>query len=106
MRVGISFGKKNKFTAAFDYVITNWSESTLRGSEGYLADTRSMLFGIEYIPEKYSNVSFLKRMEYRLGGHLEDNYLVINGDQVKEAGISFGIGIPMRTVSIQNQLFY
>jgi len=105
MRMGISFGKKNKLTAAFDYVITNWSESTLRGSEGYIADTRSMLFGIEYIPEKYSNVSFLKRMEYRLGGHIEDNYLVINGDQVKETGISLGIGIPMRRTASKANFF-
>ena len=44
-------------------------------------------------------------MEYRLGGHLEDNYLVIKGDQVKEAGISFGIGIPMRRSASKTNFF-
>ena len=28
---------------------------------------KTLLFGAEYIPEKYSNYSFLKRMEYRIG---------------------------------------
>ncbi len=96
LRLGVSLGKKNKFTAAFDYVMTKWSESDLHGSEGYLADTRSMLFGMEYIPEKYSNFSLFRRMEYRIGGHLDNNYLMINGEQLKEAGVSIGIGIPMR----------
>lgn len=96
IRTGLSFGQKNKFTAAFDYGMTKWSESTLSGSEGYLADTRSMQLGVEYIPEKFSNFSFLKRIEYRLGAHMDDNYLLINGEQIKELGISFGVGVPMR----------
>jgi len=42
-------------------------------------------------------------MEYRLGGHMADNYLIINGDQIKEIGVSFGIGIPLpRTYSKAN----
>jgi len=105
IHTGVSFGKKNKYTAAFDYVMTNWSESTLHGSAGYLADTRALHFGFEYIPEKFSNVSFLKRVEYRIGGHLEDNYLVINGEQVKEAGISLGLGIPMRRTFSKANVF-
>lgn len=103
--IGIAFGKKDKFTAAFDYSMTNWSESTLHGCEGYLADTRSINFGIEFIPEKYSNYSFLKRMEYRIGAHLQDNYLTINGEQVKEAGISLGAGIPMRRTLSKTNIF-
>ncbi len=96
LSLGLSFGKKNKFTAAFDYVMTNWTESNLHGSRGYLADARSLSFGVEYIPEKYSNFSLLKRMEYRMGAHLDNNYLIINGEQLKEAGITAGIGIPLR----------
>jgi len=102
---GIGFGKKNKFIVAFDYIMTNWSESTLHGSDGYLADTRSMHLGFEYIPEKYSNTSFLKRVEYRVGGHTGDSYLVINGEQVREAGISLGLGIPLRRTFSKANLY-
>ncbi len=106
LRMGISYGKKDKFTAGFDFVTTKWSKSKIPGSEGYAADTRSFLFGAEYIPDKFSNYSFLKRLEYRIGGHIEDNYLIINGEQVKEMGASCGIGLPMRRSLNMTNVFF
>jgi hypothetical protein len=106
IRMGLSFGKKNKFVAGFDYIMTKWSEAKFHGSEGYLGDTRSMLLGVEYIPDKFSNYSFLKRMEYRVGCHIEDNYLVIDGEQIKETGISIGFGIPMRRSLSKTNVFF
>lgn len=95
LRLGVSFGKTNKFTTGLEYLSTKWSKAKIPGSTGYAADTRTLIFGAELIPEKYSNYSFIKRMEYRIGGHWGDNYLIVNGEQVKEIGASFGIGIPM-----------
>ena len=40
--------------------------------------------------------AYINRIEYRIGGHYGDNYLIINGEQIKEYGASIGIGIPMR----------
>jgi len=94
--IGFAVGKKDKLTAAFDYIMTGWSESTIHGSETSLADTRSIRCGLEYIPDKYSNFSLLRRAEYRIGAHFDNNYLVINGNQLKETGISLGFGIPLR----------
>ncbi len=103
LRLGLSFGRKNKFVGGLDYVTTKWSGATIHGADGYLADARSILFGAEYVPDKFSNYSFLKRIEYRIGGHVEDNYLVLNGAQVKEYGVSIGLGIPMpRSLSRAN----
>lgn len=106
LKLGISFGKKNKFTTGFDFISTKWSKSKIPGASGYAADTRSFLFGAEYIPDKFSNYSFLKRLEYRIGGHIEDNYLIINGEQVKEYGASIGIGLPMRRSLSKTNLFF
>jgi hypothetical protein len=106
LRAGISFGKKNKFTAGFDYINTKWSESKIPGSEGYAANTRSYLAGFEYIPDKFSNYSFINRLEYRAGAHIADNYVIINGEQVKEYGVSAGIGIPMRRTLSKTNIFF
>jgi hypothetical protein len=106
LRLGISFGKKNKFITGVDFITTKWSNSKIPGANGYAADTRSLLFGAEYIPDKFSNYSFLKRLEYRIGGHIEDNYLIINGEQVKEYGASIGIGLPMRRSLSKANLFF
>ena len=98
LKFGVSFGKKDKFTAEFDYTTSKWSSSKIPGPSGYAADTRSLLFGAEYIPDKYSNYSLFKRFEYRIGAHMGDNYLIANGEQLKEYGASIGIGIPLRRI--------
>jgi len=106
LRLGISFGKKNKLTAGLDYVATNWSNAKFHGSDGYLSDTRAILCGVEFIPDKFSNYSFVKRIEYRVGGHIEDNYLALNGKQVKEWGASLGFGIPLRRTFSKTNIFF
>ncbi len=106
LRAGISFGKRDKFTAGIDYISTKWTDARIHGSQGYLADSKSLLFGVEYIPDKYSNVSYLSRVEYRLGGHISDNYLIINGVQIKEYGISCGFGFRLRNSLSKANLFF
>ncbi|MCX6302713.1 MAG: hypothetical protein NTW82_11065 [Bacteroidia bacterium] len=106
MRMGISFGKKNKFTAGFDYSESKWSKAVISSTGGYFSNTRSYRFGAEYIPDKFSNYSYLKQIEYRIGGHIEDSYLVINGEQVKEYGVSCGFGLPLRRTYSKVNFFF
>lgn len=93
MRFGLLFGKKDKFAAEIDYVATSWANAKIIGSKATFANTRSLMFGIEYTPDKNSNDSYLKRIEYRAGAHISDNYLILNGVQLKEYGVSCGMGI-------------
>jgi hypothetical protein len=104
--LGFTIGKTNKFTAGFDFVYTKWSAASIPGSGDYTADSKSYRVGIEYIPDKYSNYSLLRRIEYRAGGHLGDSYLVIHGEQVKEYGASFGLGIPLRKTYSRTNIFF
>lgn len=98
-RFGLSFGKKNKFTTGLDYITTKWSASIIPGSDGYAADTREFRFGAEYIPDKFSNYSYISTIEYRIGAHYGDNYLIINQEQLKQYGASMGLGFPMPNFS-------
>jgi hypothetical protein len=106
LRLGVAFGMKDKFVVGIDYVAANWADARIHGSNGYLADTKSLLFGIEYIPEKFSNTSYLKRIEYRIGGHIADNYLLLNGVQIKEYGASCGIGLRIRNSLSKANLYF
>lgn len=106
LRFGVAFGKKNKFTTSLDYVTSKWSSLKIPGSTDYAADIKTVKFGLEYIPDKYSNYNFINRIEYRIGGHYGDNYLIINNSQLKEYGASVGLGIPLpRTASLANIYF-
>lgn len=102
---GISFGKRNKFVAEIDYSTTKWSEGIIQGTEGYLADRQAWNLGFEYIPDKFSNYSLARRFEYRIGCRLESNYLIIDGEQVREAGITAGLGLPMRRTLSKTNIF-
>lgn len=105
IRAGISFGKVNKFTAGLDYIETNWSKASLPGETSYAANSKSILFGLEYTPDRFSNTSFIKRMSYRIGAHTGDDYFIYEGHQLKETGASLGIGIPMRRTFSRVNLF-
>ncbi len=106
LRTGLSVGKKDKLTASFDYITTKWSEAEILGAEGYLGDTRSLHFGIEFIPEKYSIYNYFDRIEYRVGAHIEDNYVIVNNEQIKGYGFSAGLGIPLRRSLSKANLFF
>lgn len=96
VRGGIAFGKTDKFTAGADIVYTAWSEALLPGKYGTYTDVISLHAGAEYIPDKFSNYSFLDRIEYRAGCRYGESYALYGGDNIKEYGITFGAGIPMR----------
>jgi hypothetical protein len=110
LRLGVALGKKNKLVVGFDFISTKWSGARIPGSTGTTADTKMFIFGAEYIPDKYSNYSYLKRVEYRIGAHTGDNYLVYsdvqgNKEQLKEYGASLGIGLPMGRAFSKANLF-
>ncbi len=105
IRLGISYGKTNKFVTGIDFISSRWSKAKIPGADGYTADSRSIVFGAEYIPEKFSNYSLLRRVEYRAGGHIGNNYLIINGEQIKEYGASVGLGLPMRRSLSKTTIF-
>lgn len=95
-RAGLAVGRTDKMTIALDYVTTGWSEAEIPGAEGTAANSSAVMFGLEYTPDKFSNLSSWRRIDYRFGAHSGKSYLLLNGEQVKETGVSIGLGIPLR----------
>jgi hypothetical protein len=106
LKAGISFGKKDKFVVGIDYVTSNWASARIQGPKGYLANSKSWLFGAELTPNKLSNTSYLARMDYRIGGHISDNYLLINGVQIKEYGASCGLGFRLKNYNSKLNIYF
>jgi hypothetical protein len=105
LSAGLSIGRKNKFVAAADYSYTSWAKAEFPGSEGSVTNSRTFSIGAEYTPDWLANYNFLKRIDYRLGVHTGNNYLLFNGSGVKETGVSFGLGIPMRRTYSKTNFF-
>jgi hypothetical protein len=106
LRIGVAIGRKDRIVAGIDYLITNWSAATIPGSAGYIADSKSLRFGIEYTPEKYGNSGYLKAIDYRIGSHFSDSYLVLNGSQLKNYGVTIGLGLPMLGSVSKTNIFF
>ena len=96
LRAGFSLGKTDKLTAGADIVYTRWTKASLPGTYGTYNDALSLHAGAEYVPEKYSNYSFFDRVEYRIGCRYGESYTLFGGEELKEYGITFGTGIPMK----------
>jgi hypothetical protein len=96
IRGGIAFGQNDKFTTGVDVIYTAWSQASLPGAYGTYTDVISLHAGAEYIPNKFSNYGFFNRIEYRIGCRYGESYAQYEGQNLKEFGITFGTGIPLR----------
>lgn len=92
----------DKFLVGFDYKQQNWSQAEFLGSsEGYISNSNYIAGGIEYTHD-YLAKNYFKRMSYRIGGHLSDTYVKINGTQIVDKSLSFGFGLPTKSGSKVN----
>lgn len=93
---GLSYSKKNVYELNFDYYHQGWSEATIMGeNSAFLTDLNKFAVGGEWIPEKFSIRNAWKRVAYRAGIKYEQTYHKLNGQQINDFGISFGLGIPI-----------
>lgn len=94
---GLSYVKKNKLEINADYYYQGWSKAVFPfGLTNELLKDRSVIsLGGEVIPDKFSIRSFFSRVAYRGGLRFENSYIAINNQQIKDFGMSFGVGLPV-----------
>ncbi len=93
---GISFVKDNKLEINVDYFHQTWSDAVFFGSKGaFLTDLNKFAIGGEWIPDKFSIRSYVKKIAYRAGFKYEETYLMLGDQHIKDLGISFGVGLPI-----------
>ncbi len=95
--VGISFGIPNKLIVTGDYYIQDWTGS-MSGENYATTKASSMHFGAEFTPDVTAIRGYHKLMSYRLGGYFSNSYLMVNGQQLEDYGITFGVGLPVNTL--------
>jgi hypothetical protein len=98
--LGIAFGIPEKLTITADYYMQDWAATSSMNdfleSDGFkFANTTSMHFGIEYTPDHEALRGYHKQMSYRVGGYMSDHYVSMKDYQMKDYGITFGVGLPM-----------
>ncbi len=94
---GLSYVKKNKLEINADYYFQGWSKAVFPfGLTNELLKDRSVwALGGEYVPDRFSIRSYFARVAYRGGLRYENSYISINNQQIKDFGMSFGVGLPV-----------
>lgn len=97
--VGVVYNYKDKLLFALDYIQQDWSTARFFGEVDSLTTSSSMRFGFQYTPVALTEVkraSYWQRISFRAGAYYNNTYLDINGQQIKDYGMTFGIGIPWK----------
>lgn len=95
--LGLNYNFDNKLTIGLDYSMQQWGDVLFFGKTDSLRNRTKLAIGAEYIPNARSN-KYLERVRYRAGLNLHDPYYKLAGSApVKNFGISFGVGLPLKT---------
>ncbi len=90
---GLSISNKMGMTLAFDYRYMNWADITYSSKAASLKDSHRFSGGAEYRNAESRNANpFL----WQFGGYVEDSYIRVEGRSIIDAGVNFGVGIPMK----------
>lgn len=93
--IGVAYHYKDKFTFAVDYSKSLWSKTSFVDGTSF-EDDQKIAAGLEYTPDRGSLRNYFKTVTYRFGGYCKNTYLQLNGERIKDYGMTFGVGIPMR----------
>lgn len=99
---GFTYNYDNKWLVGVDYYQQNWQNSSIFNESDSLANSNKISIGMEYTPNRSNTLNgfsnFIKRSSYRVGGYYSNTYLQFSqyNEQLKDYGISFGFGLPIR----------
>ncbi len=93
---GFSIEKTNHWMFGMDYRMSNWSEFRKFGQPDSLQNSSTFSIGGEYIPDVNSAYSYFQTVRIRFGGHYTQSYLQLRGQHLKDFGITFGFGFPLK----------
>lgn len=95
---GVGIGQPRSWFLGAEYMAQNTSQfgNPLYANLGAeYEDSSRLSFGGFFIPQYNSFSNYFKRVVYRGGLRMEKTGLNINGESIKEFGISFGTGLPV-----------
>ncbi|GAA0872538.1 membrane protein [Gangjinia marincola] len=99
LSLGAGIGKARKWFAGAEFTLLG--EGSFNANSGFnpnfeptFTTGNSVKVGGYFIPKFNDITNYFKRIVYRAGARYEQSGLVINGEDINEFGISFGLGLP------------
>lgn len=97
---GINYKIGTRLMFEGDFTYQPWSKAKYRGFEGdeishNFANRWKMGVGAQYVPNVRG--SYASRINYRIGGFYNRDYLIVRDNNIREYGLSIGAGFPVPT---------
>ncbi len=96
--LGLGIGQDKKWFFGGEYSIQQFSDfsNDFLGLDNVTyQDASKIAFGGYFIPDYKSFTSYFKRINYRAGLRYDVTGLVVNGREINDFGITFGLGLPL-----------
>jgi hypothetical protein len=93
---GLSLEYDDRLLLGFDYYQQDWTKAVFFGQKEPLTRQNSFHGGLQFTPNPRALRGYYNLISLRAGGHYTNSYLLIHGEQLKDYGISFGVGLPLR----------
>ncbi len=94
---GVGFSISNeKMTYGFDYTFHNWGNVQSGKAYQKFFNEHSFVLGMQYLPRPRTATKYRHRIRYRASVRYKTNYLGLFDEQIKEIGINFGVGLPVK----------
>ncbi len=95
---GLGYGQDKKWFVGLEYgfqELSSFTNAFLNADQVEYIDSSSLALGVFFIPDFASFSSYLKRINYRAGLRYDKTGLVVNGKEIENFGITFGLGLPL-----------
>lgn len=96
--VGLGFGQDRKWFFGAEYGAQKFEDYTapfFTVDNLEYEDASRIAFGGFYTPDYTSFTNYFKRITYRAGAKFINSGMVVNNEDIKDFGITFGLGLPM-----------
>lgn len=93
---GMVLRNSNKLILGADFYLQDWSKTLILGQADSLTNSKSLRIGGQYQPDFSDFRNYFKRIQYRAGVHYTETYLKLRGEQLKDYGLTLGVGLPFR----------
>lgn len=102
--IGISFRGGDKWSAEFNYLRSDWTNSGIDKAQGFAVNgksnftstvSQSFRVGFEYVPNRNDIRYYLRTCTYRAGFYYDQAYYKLDGHNVNSMGITLGVTLPV-----------
>lgn len=92
---GLSWTYDDRLTFGIDYQTQSWSKALFYGVSDTLSNNNRLSLGMEYLPKLMAN-KYFEAVKYRFGMYYNDSYMKFPQGNIKNIGLTMGLGLPLR----------